>query len=118
MSLYRYCISTIPLFSTIAVSAAAQTDCLVVEASVFPPKGGLLIWFHFSLPTYKGMLILRNSWFLRKSSLANASPISFSTTLSLFLSHFPHPVSVFISYKNTVLSNFCHVAYPCLNCTA
>ena len=73
---------------------------------------------HFCLPKYRWMLLLRNSWFLRRLSLANVSPICFSTTLSLYLSHFPHPVSVFISYKSTMHFNFCHVVYPCLNCAA
>lgn len=75
MSQCRYLISRVLLFRTTAVSSAAQTVC----AWQWQQGGSLLVGpFHFSLPKYKAILMLRNSWFLRKSSLTNANPI-FST---------------------------------------
>lgn len=75
MSQCRYLISKVLLFCTTAVSSAAQTVC----AQQWQQVGSHLVGpFHFSLPKYKAILMLRNSWFLRKSSLTNANPI-FST---------------------------------------
>lgn len=94
----RYCTSRNPLFS----SVPCYWNRLLGSGSEFTLKRGFIALINFSL------LKEEECWYSEipccfRNSLANASFTSLSTTLSLFLSHFPLPVSVFISYKNNML---------------